>query len=73
MRKTIIVSAFLLLFGAVSLTAAPVITSISPSSIPVNSGEYFIEVSGSGFIGFEETSVIYSGPGGTYQVFPSTI
>lgn len=73
MRKTIIASAFLLLFGAVSIAAAPVITSISPSAIPVNSGEYFIDVSGSGFIGFEETSVIYSGPGGTYQVFPSTI
>jgi hypothetical protein len=73
MRKTFVVSAFLFALGAVSLAAAPVITSISPTSIEVNSGEYFIEVNGSGFSNFLDTSVLYSGPAGDFQVYPSTI
>src|SRR5215208_30605 len=58
-----ILAGFLLLFFAVSATAGT-ITSISPSVIPANSGEVFLDIYGESL----GDLVIYEGPGGYFEM-----
>lgn len=72
MRKTILVLA-LSLFAAVSLyaqVATPVITSLSPDSIAVSSGEHFLHIEGSGFYGDGVSLVTYTSAEGTETLEP---
>jgi hypothetical protein len=61
MRKSLVVVLFLLI---ASSAFAGTITSLSPSSVQVNSGEYFMTVNGTGSLG---TILVYDGPAGHFE------
>ena len=61
MKRTFLISVLVLCaFGA----SAGTITSISPSTVKVNSGEHFITIYGSGL----GTNVVFDGPAGHYEL-----
>jgi HYR domain len=64
----------LLLVVATPLLArdVPTIATVSPSSIYVMSGEWFVTLEGSHYLPSAGATVIFSGPGGTYSLSPST-
>src|SRR5947209_1394339 len=51
---------------------APTIGSINPGSIHVQSGEWFMNISGTNFLSLSSVSVIFSGPGGTISLPPNS-
>jgi hypothetical protein len=61
MRKSLVVALFLLIASSAS---AGTITSLSPPSMQVNSGEYFLTVFGTGSLG---TILVYDGPAGHFE------
>lgn len=64
---------FTVLLTALPLFArnAPTIGSINPGSIHVQSGEWFMTISGTNFLPLSSVSVIFSGPGGTVSLPPN--
>ena len=55
----------------VSAIASADTISISPSSFNVGDVEVFITITGSGLVGSSSTTVVFSGPAGTFSVEPS--
>ncbi|HYC90831.1 MAG TPA: HYR domain-containing protein [Thermoanaerobaculia bacterium] len=52
-------------------TVTPVISSISPASIPVNTPEQFIDIYGANFYGGTQSYVTYTGPEGEFTLMAS--
>jgi len=50
----------------------PTITSISPSSLHLASGEWFMTIEGTHFLPLSGVSVIFSGPAGTVSLAPNS-
>lgn len=72
MRRLAAVLASLLFAATLSAqTVTPVIDSISPTSIPVNTPEQFIDIYGANFYGGTQTFVTYSGPEGVFTLMAS--
>lgn len=63
MKRTLLVS-FLLVCAAATTVSAGTITSISPASIKVNSGEHFITIYGSGL----GSVIVFDGPAGHFEL-----
>lgn len=61
MRKSLVAVLFLLI---ASSAFAGTITSLSPTKVQVNSGEYFLTVFGTGSLG---TTLVYDGPAGHFE------
>ena len=62
MKRTLLFSVLLLAFAATA--SAGTITSISPSSIKVNSGEHFVQINGSGL----GSVIVFDGPAGHFEL-----
>src|SRR5438128_355971 len=56
-----------------TIAAADEISTLTPSSFQQFSTEEFVTIAGTGLQGTETTEVVFSGPGGTFTVAPSTI
>jgi hypothetical protein len=63
----------LLLLIALPLLAreTPTLSSVSPGSVHVESGEWFVTLQGSHFLPTTGVTVVYTGPAGTLSVAPS--
>jgi hypothetical protein len=51
---------------------APTISSISPSSIRISNGEWFVTIQGAHFLPSSGASVVFDGPSGISSIGPST-
>lgn len=51
----------------------PTIASLSPGSIYMMSGEWFLTIDGTHYLPFAGDTVVYSGPAGTISLFPNAV